>query len=120
MRNRIYVISILTLVVCLIGSVALAGGLKDRMRARVPAINSLKAQGVVGESNVGLLEYISVKQEIEVVRSENADRLIVYKAIAQKTGTTVNVVGQRRAAKIAQKAPAGTWLQGADGKWYQK
>ncbi len=119
-RNKTYIISILTLVICLIGTVAIAGGIKERMKERVPAINALKVQGVIGENNIGLLEYRGAEQGIGVVHDENRDRATVYKAIAKKAGTTMNVVGQRRAVKIAEQAPAGTWLQSVDGRWYQK
>lgn len=120
MKNKHFAIAIATLVLCLIGSMASAEGVKERMLNRVPALNALKADGVIGENNIGLLEYRGAELGLEVVASENQDRLMVYKAIAQKTGTTLDLVGQRRAVQIAESAPPGTWLQDSGGKWYQK
>ncbi len=55
-----------------------------------------------------------------MVRAENADRAEVYAAIARKTNTTPELVGQHRADHIARQAPAGTWLQDPSGTWYRK
>ena len=56
----------------------------------------------------------------QIVAAENKDRREVYKAIAAKAGTRIEVVGKRRAIQIAEKAGPGEWLQRADGQWYQK
>jgi len=120
MRNRTLIITITALMVCLMASTALAGALKDRMKARRPAVVALLADGTVGENNQGYLEFKGPQKQADVVAAENKDRGIVYQAIGKKAGTTPDVVGQRRAAKIAQNAAPGTWLQKADGSWYQK
>lgn len=104
-------------------AVALAGAqdLKKRMAARQPAINALKAGGIVGENNQGYLALIKKQSDKKaVVNAENADRLKVYQLIARQQGTTAEHVGRRRALKIADIAAPGTWLQNAKGKWYQK
>lgn len=100
---------------------AWAGSIKERMRDRLPVIVALKAKGVVGENNQGYLELrkdTSGKQD--VVTAENKDRKVIYGKIAQQTGTDIKLVGQRRAAQIAEKASSGEWLQDAAGKWYRK
>ena len=95
--------------------------IKQRMIDRLPVIKALKDQGIVGENNVGFLEFISDRKEkTDVVDAENKDRNAVYEAIAKKQGTTTEVVGKHRAVQIAGKALAGQWLQDANGKWYQK
>ena len=100
---------------------ALADGIKDRMLARLPVINALKAQGLVGENNQGFLEFRSKqKPNADVISAENADRQAVYKAIATRQNTTPAFVGQARAAQIAEKESPGTWVQGADGAWKKK
>lgn len=119
MKNRLFPL-ILALILCLAGTSALAGGIKDRMVQRKPAIDALLAKGVIGENNIGLLEYRGAEQNLAVVREENQDRFAVYEAIARKTGADKIVVGQRRAAMIASQAPSGTWLQSPEGSWYQK
>lgn len=118
MRNKIIIL--VTVAVCLLATAALAAGLKERMAQRAPAIVALKDQGVVGENNQGFLEFRGPKQQAALVAAENKDRATVYQAIAKKTGTTPALVGQRRAAQLAQMAHPGNWLQDPSGNWYQK
>lgn len=95
--------------------------IKADMEKRLPAIVELKSKGIVGEDNSGYLQFVGGKREKEaVVQAENQDRKKVYSAIAKKEGVSENQVGQRRATHIAEKAKKGEWLQGQDGKWYQK
>ena len=105
----------------LISNAYSADSIKQRMIDRLPVINKLKDQGIVGENNSGFLEFIGNRKEsADVVEAENADRKTVYEAIAKKQGTTPEVVGKHRAVQIADKAGAGEWLQDDNGKWYQK
>jgi uncharacterized protein YdbL (DUF1318 family) len=124
MRNNRHRIAAATLALCLTACLAalpaLAGELKDRMLERLPTITALKAEGVVGENNRGYLEFRSPEKSADVVKAENADRTTVYNAIARKANTTPELVGQRRAGHIAEKAAAGTWLQDGSGTWYRK
>jgi uncharacterized protein YdbL (DUF1318 family) len=95
--------------------------IKQRMIERLPVIKALKDQGIVGENNKGYLEFVGAKKEkADVIEAENADRKMVYEAIAKQQGATVEVVGKHRAAQIANKAEPGEWLQDANGKWYKK
>ncbi len=119
-RKSIAVIFSLLATLVLIDS-GLAGGIKSRMKSRLPAINQLKAQGVVGENNLGYLEFVGgQKIKADVVSAENADRKKVYAAIAKQQGANIQVVGQRRAAKISQIAKKGHWIQTPAGKWQKK
>jgi uncharacterized protein len=97
-------------------------GLSDRMRERLPVIDTLKSEGRVGENNLG---YLSVRgvlsaNENSVVASENADRAQVYKMIAERTQVDAVSVGKARAEQIAQRSASGVWLQDASGRWYRK
>lgn len=95
--------------------------IKDRMLGRLPAINALKAQGLVGENNRGFLEFrTGATPQADVVNAENQDRATVYTAIATRQNTTPEFVGQARAAQIAGNEAAGVWIQGADGTWRRK
>ncbi|MCJ8502287.1 YdbL family protein [Desulfatitalea alkaliphila] len=97
-----------------------ADDLKTRMLERLPAITDLKARNIVGENNQGYLEILPGQSEgRDLVAAENKDRQRVYEQIAARTGTTVEVVGQRRALQIAEKAAPGEWLQDRSGRWYQ-
>ena len=97
-----------------------AQGVKERMAARLTVIDDLKARGVVGENNQGYLEFVGPQEKADVVAAENADRAVVYAAIAKQTGTRPEVVAQRRALQIAQNSLAGVRLQRPDGTWYTK
>lgn len=98
-----------------------AGEIKDRMIARLPVVNELKAQGVVGENNRGYLEYRTKERpRADVVDAENQDRRTVFQAIAKRQNTTPEFVGQARAAQIADRQAAGTWVQDSSGTWSKK
>ncbi|MBL0380364.1 MAG: YdbL family protein [Desulfofustis sp. PB-SRB1] len=115
------VLSILFLSLFLATTLVSAAGEQERMLARVPEINALKAQGIIGENNQGFLEFRTpdpAKQSL--VQAENNDRRAVYSQIAASQGGTPELVGRRRAAQIAQIGGAGHWFQRPDGSWYQK
>ena len=99
-----------------------AATIKANMQKRLPAINALLKRGVVGEGNNGYLAVLGTLTEDEqkLVDAENKDRKTVYGAIARQQGATVELVGQRRALQIAERAPAGTRIQNAEGKWQTK
>ena len=94
---------------------------KAQMENRLPTIVELKSKGIVGEDNMGYLQFVGGKREKEdVVQAENQDRKKVYASIAKKEGASAEQVGHRRAVQIANKAKRGDWLQDQNGKWYQK
>lgn len=120
-RKEKVVVSLVLAALILMAGSAWAQSLKERMRSRLPVIVDLKTRGVVGENNQGFLEMLKGKTEkADVVAAENKDRSDVYAAIAKKSSTSAQVVGQRRAIQIADKANPGEWLQDNKGKWYQK
>ena len=102
-------------------SFAGSNAIKARMKARLPVINALKADGIIGENNRGYLEFIKNNtSKQDVVTSENQDRKKVYSAIAKQQGATADLVGKRRAKQIAQRAKPGQWIQDGTGNWYRK
>jgi len=104
-----------------LAATAWAEDIKTRMRNRLPAIVKLKDQGSVGENNQGYLTILKAVADMQaVIDAENQDRGIIYRAIAKKQGTTPDLVGQRRALQIFEKAAPGTMVQGRDGKWIKK
>jgi uncharacterized protein YdbL (DUF1318 family) len=95
--------------------------IKSHMKARLPALTALKAQGIIGENKSGYLEFRKADNSQEaLIKEENEDRRTVYAAIAKQQGADMQLVGSRRALQIAGQAAAGTWLQKPDGIWYQK
>ena len=99
-----------------------ASELKERMKERLPKIESLWKADKIGEGNKGFL-VARVKlatDEEKLIAAENADRRIVYTAIARSTGETPEKVGVQRAIQIAARAGKGLWLQSPNGDWYKK
>ena len=98
-----------------------ASTIKQRMEQRLPQIDSLKTQGVIGENNAGYLAVLKDNASAKALAdAENKDRAAVYQAIAKKTGTSADLVGKRRAAQIAEIAGPGQMIQDAAGKWLKK
>jgi len=99
-----------------------AGDIKARMQERLPSIVQMKTDGLIGENNKGFLEFVpgAAKKMQDVVTAENKDRRSVYSAIAKQQGTSAELVGERRANQIADKATSGAWLEDESGKWYKK
>ena len=107
--------------VFLFSAMAFGQDIKARFKARLPIIQELKAAGIIGENSAGYLEFRgSTKKNEDVVNAENSDRRKVYTKISKQTGTTTEVVGKRRALKIAEIAKPGDWLQNESGQWYRK
>jgi uncharacterized protein YdbL (DUF1318 family) len=91
------------------------------MRARLPELVALKAQGIIGENNQGYLTVLKKPSDQQaLVDAENEDRRKIYTAIAKKQKTTAALVGQRRALQIAEKAEPGTMLQNSSGEWSKR
>jgi uncharacterized protein YdbL (DUF1318 family) len=104
----------------LLADQALTQDLKARMAGRLPAVNALKDQGIVGEGADGLLHFVAnARQDEATVNAENADRNAVYAAIAKQQGASPAVVGQRRALQLFDIAKAGHWIQ-PGGQWKKK
>ncbi len=95
--------------------------IKERMAGRIPAIDALKNQGVLGENSKGFLEYrTGSKPQQQLVADENNDRAKVYEAISRQQGAPAGLVGERRARMIEENGQAGQWFQKTDGTWYKK
>lgn len=98
-----------------------AESLKERMTARRPTIEKLKAEGIVGESHQGYLAFVgSTIKEKATVDAQNADRKKGYEIIAQKRGVKVEQIAKVRAAWYANNADKGHWVQKSNGQWQQK
>lgn len=101
-----------------------AGELRDRFKNRYPQVRAAKQAGNIGETTAGVLEAVAGKTPDDATRKlmdeENADRQELYKIIAEREKTTADKVAERNAARNFEKAAAGEYLKGADGKWTQK
>jgi len=120
-QNSIVIVTLLVTAFLCSALYAQPADVKERMLARVPAINSLKDKGLVGENNNGFVEYrTDARPQQDLISAENQDRKVVYAAIAKKQNVDINLVGQRRAKQIRDIGGAGHWFQKPDGSWYKK
>jgi len=97
-------------------------GLRENFKQRLPELKRLKSQGAIGETVKGYVAIVDKEtaEAANVVKEENADRQTLYKALADKEGTSPEKVAERNAKRNFEKASAGEYLQGADGKWQKK
>ncbi len=117
----ISIFALFFIVSALTATQAVGASLKNRMKARIPEINSLKDAGIIGENNRGYLDFLGSKQpKKNVLNAENSDRKKVYSSIAKKQGVDMLLVGQRRAKQIIKITKPGHKYQTADGKWHTK
>ncbi|WP_309399312.1 YdbL family protein [Cerasicoccus maritimus] len=123
MKQRVIITFFLSLIFSIASaSAADLGAVKKAMQQRLPQIESLWSQGLVGENNQGYLEArgsLSADQT-KLVAAENADRKTVYTAIAKSANVSAAQVGQQRALQISKGAKPGLWLQDTKGNWYKK
>jgi len=114
-RTPVFILFFCMLTLILSGTSSFSQDLKERMKNRLPLIVELKKKGIVGENNLGFLQFVGeTKEQENVVKEENNDRVKVYEAIAKQQGATADIVGKRRAIQI------GEWLQDEKGAWHQK
>jgi uncharacterized protein YdbL (DUF1318 family) len=97
------------------------GAVKARMSQRLRQLDELKSKGAIGENNRGFVEARAADAAAgPVISSENADREVVYAALAKQTGSSADQVGRARAKQIAAGSAAGVWVQKEDGTWQKK
>ena len=84
-------------------------------------LDALRKSGAVGERFDGLAVVRDGDGTAKkVVDAVNAKRSQIYADRAKEKGVPAVEVGKVYAKEIAEKAAAGTWFLGADGKWLQK
>ena len=97
------------------------GAVKARLAQRLGSLDQLKSSGAIGETNRGLVDLRAASPTAgDLAAAENRDRGLVYAAIAQQTGSTVDTVGRARAKQIAAASAPGVWVQRESGEWYRK
>ena len=98
---------------------------RARPRSRRAPNKAGKSAPRIGENNKGLLEARTADGSLsdsvkKVVDAENADRRLVFQAIAGKQNIPVESVAQRMGARMAERSAEGTWVQDGAGKWTVK
>ena len=83
-------------------------------------LDSVKQQGLVGETPTGYLEVVRAEgQASEVVEAINSARRDEYKRIAEKHNIPVTQVETVAGKKAIEKTPSGQYVQ-MGGKWVKK
>lgn len=86
-----------------------------RRRERLERLNYFRSRGIVGENRSGLLEirdFSSADSSVrEMVDSENRDRKIIYRAIAEGNNISMQEVQKIYARRLQEDAPAGTPIE---------
>lgn len=85
---------------------------RERRRSRRDQIKAWKSAQLIGENNKGLLEARTADGSLsdsvkKVVDAENADRRLVFQAIAGKQNIPVESVAQRMGARMAERSAEG-------------
>ena len=98
---------------------------RERRRSRRDQLKAGKCAQLIGGNNKGLLEARTADGSLsdsvkKVVDAENADRRLVFQAIAGKQNIPVESVAQRMGARMAERSAEGTWVQDGAGKWTVK
>jgi len=82
-----------------------------RRKERRSELELLEQKGAVGENKSGLVEIrdktAADSSTERMVDEENADRMQIYKALAQKNGVAVEQIQKMYASRLQQDAPAG-------------
>lgn len=122
MKTRLFSLFAIVLVLSVPVFAENAADLRHRMEQRLPQIDALKAQGVVGETNRGFIDErkSGVPNAAKIVADENHDREAVYAYIAKQTGSDAETVGRARAKQIAAASRPGVWVQDGSGNWSKK
>ena len=87
--------------------------------AQAQSLDALRASGAIGERYDG---YAVARDSSAagIVSQVNSQRRQIYEQRAAQQKAPVEQVGRVYAGEIFQKAPPGTWLQDASGKWVRK
>lgn len=82
-----------------------------RRRDRRAELVSWETRGAVGENRLGLIEQRDGGAPQQLISSENADRMVIYRAIAKKNGASLEDVQKVYAQRLQSDASAGTPIE---------
>lgn len=83
-----------------------------RRKERRADLSALQAQGILGENRSGLVELRKVGASISFpINDENKDRMIIYRAVAEKNGTSIEEVQKLYAKRLQADAVSGTPIE---------
>ena len=95
---------------------------QQKPRGDFKAVKEMVDRGAAGITSRAMLEERSGATDDDriLIAEENAKRMKRFSEIAKSSGTTLEAVQRRHAAKTREKLPAGTWYQDDSGKWARK
>ena len=84
-------------------------------------LDQAKAQGLVGERQDGYIGQVSGGGDVAALVAQiNAERRAAYENVATQNGIPISQVERLAAQKLIERAPAGTFLMDASGRWFKK
>ena len=86
-------------------------------------LDDAKAAGWLGErpdGYVGLVDSSAPSAVQDLVKEINTRRRAKYREIAEKSGTSVEVVARAAGAKLVERTAKGHYVLDASGKWLRK
>jgi uncharacterized protein YdbL (DUF1318 family) len=99
----------------------------ESRRQRRAALREWKGRDCLGETNQGLLEARTgegcTTEALELMRAENADRLVIYEAFMKENNIPASDTPRVRSAfaKARQeRSRPGDWIQLEDGRWVKR
>ena len=108
---------LLGIVTVLVLALALAGG------ALAQTLDQAKSQGLIGERIDGYVGVVDAGAPAEIralADRVNGERRAEFERLAGQQGVEVPIVAQLVGERQIQRAPAGTYILGADGVWRRK
>ena len=105
--------------------------IREKLRDRLPEILAQKREGVLGESNEGMLilkdktklKPLLMKKVEKLVDDENSDRKDLYNEVTKLNGlpsSRTKNVQKSFSRSFQSESPSGTWVENADSAWVQK
>jgi uncharacterized protein YdbL (DUF1318 family) len=93
------------------------------MPAFAISLEEAKSGGLVGERSNGYLGIVTSNPSAELkalVNEINTKRRALYQQKASKAGVGVDVMELRTGQRLQEMAPAGEYIQDANGQWRRK
>lgn len=105
--------------------------IRKRLASRLDEVLLQKRQGVLGESNDGMLVVknpgklpkLLLRKMDRLVKDEDQDRKELYKEVVHSNGldpSRLAGIQSSFARSFQSESPAGTWVQDPDGNWSRK
>jgi len=91
--------------------------------AHAITLDEAKSEGLVGEKLDGYIAAVTANPNDEVrslIETTNRGRREVYAQLAERNGTTIEIVGILAAEKLYAQAGSNVFVQSADGRWVRR